>query len=70
MVGALFAHLKINDPFVKSIPALIMLDFMFLPYNTVIQRLFNQISIINTLISFLYRLILQKNTTTWHLTLK
>lgn len=25
MVGALFAHLKINDPFVKSIPALIML---------------------------------------------
>ena len=25
MVGALFSHLKINDPFVKSIPALIML---------------------------------------------
>ena len=25
MVGALFAHLKINEPFVKSIPALIML---------------------------------------------
>ena len=25
MVGALFAHIKINDPFVKSIPALIML---------------------------------------------
>ena len=25
MVGAIFAHTKINDPFIKSIPALIML---------------------------------------------
>ena len=25
MVGAIFAHAKINDPFIKSIPALIML---------------------------------------------
>ena len=25
MVGAIFAHLKVNDPFVKSIPALLML---------------------------------------------
>ena len=25
MVGAIFAHIKINDPFIKSVPALIML---------------------------------------------
>mgnify|MGYP000654314535 FL=1 len=25
MVGAIFAHAKINDPFIKSVPALIML---------------------------------------------
>ena len=46
MVGAIFAHVKINDPFIKSVPALIMLILVFHTNHIVTHNLYIQINII------------------------